>query len=45
MGSPSSQEKQGDEQLNQARDLLSSEVTVQSMIEETEIRVIEEKIA
>jgi hypothetical protein len=39
----SSQEKQGDDQLIQARDLVTS--GVQSMIAENDLRVIEEKIA
>jgi hypothetical protein len=39
---PSSQEERGDEKLNQARDIVTSEV--QSMVEESDLRVIEERI-
>ena len=39
---PSSQEEQGDDKLNQARELVSPKV--QSIAEETDVRVIEEKI-
>jgi hypothetical protein len=39
---PSSLEKQGDDQLNQARDLVTNEV--RSMVEEDDLRDIEEKI-
>ena len=38
---PSSQEKQGDDKLNQARDLVTREV---SIVEEDDLRVIEDKI-
>jgi hypothetical protein len=39
---PSKQADLGDDKLNQARDLVTSEV--QSMVDENDIRVIEEKI-
>ena len=39
---PSSQEERGDDKLNQARDLVTSEV--KSMVEDNDLRVIEEKI-
>jgi hypothetical protein len=39
----SSQEEQGDDKLNQARDLVTSEV--QPMVEESDLRVIEEEIS
>jgi hypothetical protein len=39
---PSSQEEQGDDKLNEARDLVTSEV--QSMVEENDLQVIEDKI-
>jgi hypothetical protein len=39
---PSSQEERGDDRLNQARDLVTSEV--KAMFEENDLRVIEEKI-
>ena len=39
---PSSQEERGDDRLNQARDLVTSEV--KAMVEENDLRVIEEKI-
>jgi hypothetical protein len=38
----SSQEEQGDDKLNQARDLVTSQV--QPIVEETDLRVIEEEI-
>ena len=38
----SSQEEQGDEKLNEARDLVTSEI--QPMVEESNLRVIEERI-
>ena len=38
----SSQEEQGDDKLNQARDLVTGEV--QPMVDETNLRVIEEEI-
>ena len=40
---PSAQEERGDERLNQARDLVSSE-EVQAMVEGSNLSVIEEKI-
>jgi hypothetical protein len=39
---PSSQEKRGDDKLNQARDLVTSEA--QFMVEENNLRVIEDRI-
>ncbi len=39
---PSSQEEQGDDKLNQARDLVTSEV--KSIVGESDLRVIEERI-
>jgi len=39
---PSSQEEQGDDKLNEARDLVTSEV--QSMLEGNDLQVIEDKI-
>lgn len=39
---PSAQEERGDDKLNQARDLVTTEV--QSMVEKGDLRVIEEKI-
>ena len=42
---PSSQEEQGEDKLNQARDLVKSDEVQQCVEElETDIRVIEEKI-
>jgi hypothetical protein len=38
----SSQEEQGDDKLNEARDLVTSQV--QPIVEETDLRVIEEEI-
>jgi hypothetical protein len=39
---PSSQEKRGDDRLNQARDLIASEV--RTVVTESDLKVIEDKI-